>query len=155
MNNGVRPTIFYFNPNIWPLEEYEIRKNESKRHAESLGIKGIDGDQDHGQWRCDVQGLEGEPERGKRCDICFQMRLKRAFEYAKANGFDRVTSVLGFSRYKDFDQVNRAAMKTGGENLYDTTNWRKNGLQELSRALSEELSLYNQNYCGCKPRNNT
>ena len=96
--------------------------------------------------------MENEPERGKRCDICFQMRLKRAFEYAQANGFDRVTSVLGFSRYKDFDQVNRAALNAGGADLYDTTNWRKNGLQELANTLKEELSLYNQNYCGCKPR---
>ena len=82
----------------------------------------------------------------------WNISLKKAFEYAKANGFDKVTSVLGFSRYKDFDQVNRAALSVGGKDLYDTTNWRKNGLQELASELNKELSLYNQNYCGCKPR---
>ena len=57
--HGVRPTIFYFNPNIWPREEYEIRKEESKRHAESLGLRWIDGDYDHERWLEAVRGLEG------------------------------------------------------------------------------------------------
>ena len=56
--NGVRPTIFYYNPNIFPREEYEIRKNESQRHAESLGLRWIDGDYDHESWLGDVCGLE-------------------------------------------------------------------------------------------------
>ena len=74
----VRPTIFYFNPNIWPREEYEIRKEESKRHAESLGLRWIDGDYDHERWLEAVRGLEGEPERGGRCLQCFAYRLKVA-----------------------------------------------------------------------------
>ena len=61
--HGIRPTIFYFNPNIYPREEYDIRKNESKRHAESLGLRWIDGDYDHEAWLQQVQGLEHEPER--------------------------------------------------------------------------------------------
>ena len=69
--NGVRPTIYYFNPNIYPQEEYTIRKEESKRHAESLGLTWIDGDYDHQSWRCHVAGLEHEPERGGRCQQCF------------------------------------------------------------------------------------
>ena len=75
--NGIRPTIFYFNPNIVPLEEYEIRKNESKRHAESLGLTWIDGDYDHEEWLGCVSGLESEPERGRRCEQCFAFRLPR------------------------------------------------------------------------------
>ena len=80
--NGVRPTIFYYNPNIWPREEYEIRKNESKRHAEGLGIQWIDGDYDHEEWRNEVSRCEdydytGEPERGRRCEECFTRRLTR------------------------------------------------------------------------------
>ena len=69
--HDIRPTIFYYNPNIFPREEYEIRKNESKRHAESLGIDWIDGDYVHEAWLWYVRGLENEPERGKRCAECF------------------------------------------------------------------------------------
>ena len=67
MQHDVRPTIFYFNPNIFPLEEYETRKNESKRHAESLGIRWIDADYDHQRWLDFVRGHEEAPERGSRC----------------------------------------------------------------------------------------
>ena len=79
--HDIRPTIYYFNPNIWPLEEYEIRKQESKRHAESLGVRWIDGDYRHDEWRQAVCGLEHEPERGKRCSACFELRLRRAMLY--------------------------------------------------------------------------
>ena len=70
VQHDVHPTIFYYNPNIWPRGEYEIRKNESKRHAESLGLSWIDGDYNHEQWREGVCGLENEPERGRRCEQC-------------------------------------------------------------------------------------
>ena len=73
-----QPTIYYFNPNIFPREEYEIRKAESKRHAESLGITWIDDDWDHEGWLACVRGLEGEPERGNRCLRCFEVRLTAA-----------------------------------------------------------------------------
>jgi len=145
-------SVLFYNPNIRPLSEYRKRADENKRVCEKYGVPFIELEYDNERWCMLTKSLENEPERGKRCDICFQMRLMRAFDYARKNGFDRVTSVLGFSRYKDFNQVNRAAICAGGEDLYDKTNWRKNGLQELSYVLKEELSLYSQNYCGCKPR---
>ena len=86
--HGVCPTIFYYNPNIFPREEYEIRKNESKRHAESLGLTWIDGDYNHEQWREGVCGLENEPERGRRCERCFTLRLVEAAKKAYADGAD-------------------------------------------------------------------
>ena len=78
VNHELKPAIFYYNPNIFPREEYEIRKQESKRHAESLGLGWIDGDYDHDRWRQDVCGLEGEPERGRRCELCFTDRTGRS-----------------------------------------------------------------------------
>ena len=75
LDNDVRPTIFYFNPNIYPQSEYNIRKEESKRHAESLGLQWIDGDYDHAAWRAHIKGMEEEPERSKRCLECFYCRL--------------------------------------------------------------------------------
>ena len=105
-------------------------------------------------WQKKTKRLENEPEKGKRCDICFYMRLKRAAEYAKTNGFTRISSVLGISRWKDFDQVCRAGKKVESETgvIYDTTNWRKEGRLEKSEKLSKELGLYRQKYCGCKPK---
>ena len=106
--NGVRPVIYYFNPNIYPREEYEIRKNESKRHAESLGLQWIDGDYDHEKWLQGVCGLEGEPERGRRCEQCFVLRLTAAAKKAQELGIPYFTTTLASSRWKSLDQINRA-----------------------------------------------
>ena len=145
-------TVLFYNPNIRPLSEYRKRADENKRVCELYGVPFVELEYDNERWCALTRGLESLPERDKRCDICFEMRLKRAFDFAQQNGFTRVSSVLGFSRYKDFAQVNRSAQRAGGKDLYDPINWRKGGLQELSAALKQELSLYNQTYCGCKPR---
>ena len=150
--NGVNLTVLFYNPNIRPILEYRKRADENKRVCELYNVPFVELEYDNEHWCSLTAGLEQLPERGSRCDICFEMRLKRAFDFAKQNGFERVTSVLGFSRYKDFEQVNRAAERAGGASLYEPTNWRKGGLQELTATLKEELSLYNQTYCGCKPR---
>ena len=86
----------------------------------------------------------------------FYMRLKRVMEYARENGFDAVASVLGVSRYKNLTQVNEAAYKASAETdvPYVEIEGRKNGMQELRNRLIKELNLYNQDYCGCKPRKN-
>ena len=149
---GEKLTVLFYNPNIIPLDEYRKRADENKRVCDLYKVPFVELEYDNERWCALTKGLEHLPERGGRCDICFEMRLRRAFEYARENGFDRVSSVLGVSRYKDFEQVNRAANRAGGQGLYEETNWRKNGLQELAAELKTELSLYNQMYCGCKPR---
>ena len=82
------------------------------------------------------------------------MRLKRAAEYAKENGYTSFSSVLGISRYKDFDQVCRAGQRASDDVgiAYDMTNWRKNGGEQLRQAVETEFNMYRQRYCGCKPR---
>ena len=151
--NGVRPTIFYYNPNIFPREEYEIRKNESKRHAERLGLTWIDGDYNHEQWRQDVCGLEGEPERGRRCEQCFTLRLTMAARKAKELGLQFFTTTLASSRWKSLEQINRAGhlaeQAVEGTAFWDQ-NWRKGGLQERRNQLLKEFDFYNQQYCGCE-----
>ena len=159
--NGVRPTIFYYNPNIFPREEYVIRKDESKRHAESLGLTWIDGDYDHEQWRQDVCGLEGEPERGRRCEQCFALRLTVAARKAQELGVQYFTTTLASSRWKDLEQIYRAghlAEQIVNYQLsiinYPVTfwaqNWRKGGLYERRNQLLKEFDFYNQQYCGCE-----
>lgn len=159
--NGVRPTIFYYNPNIFPREEYEIRKNESKRHAESLGLTWIDGDYNHEGWLQDVCGLEGEPERGRRCEQCFTLRLIAAAKKAKELGIQYFTTTLASSRWKSLEQIERAGhlaeqMVNGQCSMVNERvtfwdqNWRKGGLYERRNQLLKEYNFYNQKYCGCE-----
>ena len=151
--NGVRPTIFYYNPNIFPREEYEIRKNESKRHAESLGMTWIDGDYNHEAWLQSVCGLEGEPERGRRCDQCFTHRLIVAARKAKELGLQYFTTTLASSRWKSIEQITRAGelaqQQVPGIRFW-AQNWRKDGLSDRRAQLLREYAFYNQQYCGCE-----
>ena len=161
VQHDIRPTIFYYNPNIFPHEEYEIRKNESKRHAESLGLKWIDGDYNHEQWQQDVCGLEGEPERGKRCELCFTLRLTAAAKKAQELGIQYFTTTLASSRWKSLEQIERAghlAEKITQKEpsllcnsvTFWAQNWRKGGLYERRNQLLKEFNFYNQQYCGCE-----
>ena len=160
LNHGVRPTIFYFNPNIWPREEYEIRKNESKRHAERLGIQWIDGDYDHASWCQRMKGLEQEPERGSRCQECFVHRLTVTARKAQELGIRYFATTLASSRWKSLEQIERAGhiaeQKVNGqwpmfnEVSFWAQNWRKDGLQERRNQLLKENQFYNQQYCGCE-----
>ena len=151
--HDVRPTIFYYNPNIFPREEYEIRKQESKRHAESLGLSWTDGDYDHGHWLGCVQGLEGEPERGRRCLHCFTMRLTAAAHEARRQGLTWFTTTLASSRWKSLGQIEQAghdAEKAVEGTRFWAQNWRKGGLYERRNQLLREYGFYNQQYCGCE-----
>jgi Uncharacterized protein conserved in bacteria len=153
MQNGIAPTIFYFNPNIFPQEEYEIRKSENQRHAKSLGLKFVDADYGHAEWIESVRGLEEQPERGSRCLQCFKYRLLKTAEYAQANGFKVFTTTLFSSRHKDFNQIteagNDAALKYP-QTIFWVKDWRKNGLGERAIQISKENNFYRQRYCGCE-----
>ena len=161
VQHDVRPTIYYYNPNIWPREEYENRKQESKRHAESLGLEWIDGDYDHNAWLEGVCGLESEPERGRRCEQCFTLRLTATARKAAELGIPYFATTLASSRWKSLDQINRAGlMAEQVVNVQRSTfnvqckfwpqNWRKGGLQERRNQLLKEYNFYNQQYCGCE-----
>lgn len=153
LQHNIRPTIFYFNPNIFPYEEYEIRKNESKRHAESLGIPWIDGDYDHEAWLQAIRGLEQEPERGSRCQQCFRIRLTATAMQAQALGIQHFTTTLASSRWKSIEQITTAGLQAQAavpSTLFWAQNWRKGGLQDRRNQLLKEYSFYNQLYCGCE-----
>ena len=98
MDNGIRPTIFYSNSNIFPREEYDHRLNECIRYALKWGIPIVDDAYDHDNWEGCAAGLENEPERGGRCLNCFKYRLLRAARYASENGFPVLTTTLASSR---------------------------------------------------------
>ena len=170
LQNGITPIIYYCNPNIYPQEEYEIRKEECTRYAQALGLEIVDADYDHDNWLACMNGLENEPERGGRCLKCFKLRLLRTAEYARERGIKVITTTLASSRWKSLDQINEAgrwACETlrqmpephsddsllGVEAVLQVwwdQNWRKGGLQERRLQIIKEYDFYNQQYCGCE-----
>ena len=159
LQNGIKPVIYYCNPNIYPHQEYEIRKNECTRYAQALGLEIVDADYDHENWLTAVKGLESEPERGGRCLKCFKLRLLRTAEYARSRGIKAITTTLASSRWKSLDQINEAGtwacaeinkIPAETEVVWWDQNWRKGGLQERRLQILKEFDFYNQLYCGCE-----
>lgn len=152
VRSGIDLTIFFYNPNIHPKKEYEIRKNENIRFAEKMNIPFVDADYDVQNWFSRAKGMEYEPERGIRCTMCFDMRFVRTALYAYENDFKVITSSLGLSRWKDMDQINSAGVKAASayEGItYWTYNWRKGGGSENMYKIAKRENFYKQEYCGC------
>ena len=150
--SNIKTTVYFYNPNIHPIEEYEIRKNENKRFCDKLGFECIDGDYDKDNWFERIKGLEDEPERGKRCTQCFDMRFERSALFAQENGFGVYATTLGISRWKDMEQINssglRAAKRYEDVSYWDF-NWRKQGGSSRTVEISKREEFYQQEYCGC------
>lgn len=150
--SGIDYTIYFYNPNIHPRDEYELRKNENIRFAEKHNIPFIDVDYDTDNWFARAKGLEQAPERGARCTMCFDMRFERTALHAYENGFPVITSCLGISRWKNMEQINdsgvRSASKYPGVQ-YWTFNWRKKGGSSRMIEISKREEFYQQEYCGC------
>ena len=148
----IKTTVYFYNPNIHPLQEYELRKEENKRYCQKLGFTFIDADYDKDNWFKRIKGLENEPERGERCTKCFDMRFERSALYAHENNFSLFATTLGISRWKDLDQVNnsglRAADRYSDLNFWDF-NWRKAGGSPRMIEISKREEFYQQEYCGC------
>ncbi len=150
--SGVKQTVFFYNPNIHPKEEYLMRKDENKRYCDKLGIEFIDADYDTKNWFSRVKGFENEPERGHRCTLCFDMRFERTALFAKENDYKVFTSSLGISRWKNMEQINKSGLQAANRysNLsYWTFNWRKKGGAQRMIEISKSEKFYQQEYCGC------
>lgn len=153
MQNGIMPLIFYCNPNIFPEEEYLIRKDECTRYAKSLGLEIVDADYNHEQWLTEIKGMENEPERGGRCLKCFKLRLLESAKYAHERGITAFTTTLASSRWKSLEQIEEAGLFAQShypDVTYWTQNWRKGGLSERRIEIIKEYNFYNQRYCGCE-----
>jgi predicted adenine nucleotide alpha hydrolase (AANH) superfamily ATPase len=152
ITSGIEPTVYFYNPNIYPKEEYEHRKKEVVRYAQKMKIPFVDADYEIDGWLEAVQGHEEDIERGKRCALCFEMRLGKTAAYAAENGFKVFTTSLGISRWKDLEQVNHAGRRAASlfpGLIYWDHNWRLYGGQEQMERISTEENFYRQNYCGC------
>ncbi len=152
LESSIQPTVFFYNPNIHPKREYELRKSEDKKFCDKVGVEHVDVDYDVRNWFERVKGLEWEPERGARCTECFDMRFERTALYAHENEFSVFSSSLGISRWKNMSQINGCGERAANryENLvYWTYNWRKAGGSQRMIEISKREKFYQQEYCGC------
>lgn len=152
LQGGIRYILYFYNPNIHPRREYDLRKDENIRFADKHGIEFVDDDYDSDRWFAMARGMEHEPERGIRCTMCFDMRFLRTAQFARSRGIGLISSSLGISRWKNMQQINdagtRAAQAVGGVE-YWTFNWRKQGGAQRMIEISKREKFYQQEYCGC------
>ena len=147
-------TILYYNPNIYPPEEYHRREAELERFVEQAGYHYpvVELPYDPQEFYTAVQGLENEPERGSRCTVCYRLRMRRAAQYASENGFDWFTTTLSISPHKDAKRINAIGQELEAEFgvKHLPSDFKKHNGYLRSLQLSEEYGLYRQDYCGCE-----
>ena len=152
VESGIQLTVFFYNPNIHPKREYEIRKNENIRYCQKLLVPFVDADYDVENWFSRAKGMEGEPERGRRCTMCFDLRFEHAALYSYEHDFPLWATSLGISRWKDMQQINdcgqRATQNYPGVDYWDF-NWRQKGGSARMYEIAKRENFYQQQYCGC------
>ena len=141
-------TYFYYNPNIFPEQEYLLRRDEFIK----LGVKVVELKYNHNDFLDVVKGYENEKEGGVRCRICIAERLDKAFQYAVSNNYEIVTTTLSISPHKDAEFINKL-----GENLeakygvkYLHADFKKENGYLNSINICKEKGIYRQDYCGCE-----
>ena len=153
-------TAFYYNPNITDRAEYEHRVAELQRLIEEMFKKDsevykpnfLEGEYNPDAFYNIAKGLESEPECGRRCIKCYELRLRKTAEEAVRGGYDYFTTTLTISPLKDAQIINRLGIKLGQEYgvKYLTSDFKKNGGYQRSIELSRDFNLYRQNFCGCE-----
>jgi hypothetical protein len=148
-------TVLYYNPNIYPEEEYNRRVEEQQRLIDAMPhlhpIRFLKGEYQPKDYYDYVKGFEDDPEGGERCFRCYRMRLMEAAELAKQGGYDYFTTTLSISPYKNADKLNEIGDELAGEygvSFLPSDFKKKNGYKR-SIELSREYDLYRQDYCGC------
>lgn len=145
-------TIFYYNPNIFPQQEYQKRLEEQKRYAMIMGIEVIEGEWDESEFLALAKGHELDKEGGDRCEICFRMRLQKTAQVAKEKGFDLFATTLSVSPHKNTLLINKVGGEVASEEQIEflPENFKKQNGYLDSIQLSKKYNLYRQNYCGCR-----
>lgn len=149
-------TLLWYNPNLYPQEEFDRRFTTLLELIEKMGlaeeVSVLAENWKHEDYLRRVEGLEAEPEGGRRCTECFRLRLVECARLAKQYGFDYFCTTLTVSRYKDAERIN-----TLGEEIGKTfgvswlpSDFKKRGGEMRSQQLAEQYALYRQNYCGCE-----
>lgn len=144
--------LFFYNPNIFPREEYEKRLEEIERVAREFDLSVIQGEYDHAAWLEKIKGLEKEAEKGKRCLICYNDRLEETAKKAEELGIENFTSTLTVSPHKLANEISRIGNELSEKysiDFYDKDFKKQDGFRKAV-LLSKELKLYRQEYCGCE-----
>jgi epoxyqueuosine reductase len=144
-------SVFYYNPNINTLEEYERRKKECQKYCEKNGINFIEVVYKPKEWFIYIEGLEKEPEGGKRCEKCFELRLTKTAEFAKNHDFDAFATTLSISPHKNSKLINQIGNRIAEKICLDfyEADWKKEDGFKKSCEISKKEGFYRQNYCGC------
>jgi len=144
-------TGVFFNPNIWPPEEYGRRLEEARKVEEILDFRLVTERYAPEAWFEMTDRLKSEPERGRRCDVCYALRLDRAARLALALGLPAFTTVMSVSPLKKADVVNRIGSRLARKHglAFLEADFKKKGGFQKSVELSRRHGLYRQNYCGC------
>lgn len=142
-------TLFFYNPNIEPINEYSSRLEAAEKFAEKMDLPIIVGDYDSIEWHNKVQGHENDEEGGERCGICFRYRLEKTAELAKQKGFDLFSTTLTVSPYKNTEIINQIGKEAGEKYNIEflDSDFKKGYMKSIE--LSKEHGLYRQKYCGC------
>lgn len=145
-------SVFYHNPNIDTLEEYERRRDECQKYCEKNSIPFIEEPYKPDEWAIYIEGFEGEPEGGKRCAKCFELRLTKTAEFALANDFDCFATTLSISPHKNSKLINEIGKQIGTivSVKFLESDWKKEDGYKKSCEISKNEGFYRQNYCGCK-----
>jgi len=148
-------TIFFYNPNIHPEEEYIRRVEEQKALIKAMPLQSevhfLQGEYRPEAYYGQIKGLEHEPEGGSRCFVCYELRLKEAAGLAAAMGFDYYTTTLSISPHKNAEKLNEIGERLAKEYKvsYLPSDFKKKNGYKRSIELSREYDLYRQDYCGC------
>jgi len=140
---------YFFNPNISSEEEYSKRLAAAKKIAKTLEIELIEGGFLHNEWLKAISGFESEKEGGRRCELCFRIRLEETFKKAEELGLKKITTTLTVSPHKDFDIVSKIG-KGISEKRFLPVDFKKEDGSKKTRDLAKRNNIYFQNYCGCE-----
>ena len=144
-------TGYFYDPNIHPREEYDLRLGEMRKVAATLRMELIEGPYDADRWMTLTRKFRDEPEKGRRCDVCYAIRLGRAAETARDRGFGLFTTVMSLSPWKKaatMNRIGRLFARRHGIGFLEADFKKKDGFRK-SVVLSKEAGLYRQDYCGC------
>ena len=147
---GYEPVVFFSNSNLDTREEFERRLEAQKIVCMYHWVDLIIDEYNHNEFLETVKGLENEPERGKRCDKCIEMRLRRAVNKAQELGITKFTTSLVISPHKNFEKITSIGKSLSEDIEYVAIDFKKKDGFLKTNKLSKELGIYRQNYCGCE-----
>lgn len=149
---GYEVVVYFYNPNIYPSIEYQKRLEAQRILCKSLDVELIEGEYETDKFYEASKGLENELEKGKRCDVCFELRLQKTAQRAKTLKINQFTTSIVISPHKNFEKLTQIGEKIAKDYRleYVAIDFKKQDGFLKTNKISKELNLYRQNYCGCE-----